>query len=42
MDDVPETFSLSQKAARGILRRAEKRGRGLPTALDRALREIAE
>jgi len=35
--DVPERFYLSAKAAAGILRRAGKRGRALPTALIAAL-----
>jgi 5-methylcytosine-specific restriction endonuclease McrA len=39
---VPERFYLSQKAAAGILRRAAKRGRELPAALESALRELAE
>lgn len=34
---APERFSLSPRAAAGILRRAEKRGRALPPALHRAL-----
>jgi hypothetical protein len=38
---VPERFYLSQKAAAGILRRAEKRGRALPPTLDRALRTLS-
>jgi hypothetical protein len=39
---VPSRFYLSQKAAAGILRRAERRGKNLPPALDRALRELSE
>lgn len=39
--DVHPRFSLSPKAAAGILRRAEKRGRELPPALAKALRELA-
>lgn len=35
-------FSLSARAAEGILRRAAKRGRGLPDALERALRSLAQ
>src|SRR5262245_21109517 len=35
---VPPRFSLSPKACTGILRRAAKRGRSLPTALEQALR----
>ena len=38
---VPLRFFLSAKAARGILRRAEKRGRTLPTRLRQALRAIS-
>jgi hypothetical protein len=40
--EVPRKYYLSPKAARGILRRAEKRGRELPTLLLRALQSIAE
>jgi hypothetical protein len=39
--DVPRKYYLSAKAARGILRRAERRGKDLPEALDRALRQLA-
>lgn len=38
---VPTKFFLSQKACRGILRRAEKRGRELPPALRQALTQAA-
>jgi len=38
--DVPPKYSLSKKAARGILRRAEKRGRELPPTLKVALENI--
>jgi hypothetical protein len=38
---VPPRFFLSPKACAGILRRAEKRGKKLPEALDRALRAAA-
>ena len=38
---VPERFSLSPRAAAGILRRATKRGRTLPPALLAALTELA-
>src|SRR5438093_5151921 len=38
---VPRRFSLSPRAARGILRRATKRGRTLPIALQQAL-EVLE
>ena len=41
-DPVPSRFYLSPKAARGILRRAEKRGRTLPMPLERALRHLAD
>ena len=40
--DVPQRYYLSAKACRGILRRAEKRGKELPEALRRALRAVAE
>lgn len=40
-DDVPSRFYLSPTAAAGILRRADKRGRELPPALARALRDLA-
>ena len=39
---VPERFFLSPKAAAGILRRAEKRGKRVPAPLERALRELSE
>jgi hypothetical protein len=39
--DVPRGYFLSPKACRGILRRAEKRGRELPEALRRALTAVA-
>ena len=38
---VPPRFFLSPKAARGILRRAAKRGRELPPALQAALTALA-
>jgi hypothetical protein len=38
---VPERFFLSPKAAAGILRRAQKRGRALPTPLHTALQVLA-
>lgn len=38
--DVPEKYSLSPKACRGILRRAEKRGKELPDMLKEALTEV--
>jgi hypothetical protein len=34
-------YFLSSKAAAGILRRAEARGKELPTALHRALQQVA-
>lgn len=39
---VPEMFSLSPRAAAGILRRATKRGRTLPASLEAALTVLAE
>lgn len=39
---VPSKFFLSPKAASGILRRAERRGRALPTPLREALSALAE
>ena len=38
---VPQRFFLSARAAKGILRRAQKRGRILPTRLQKALEELA-
>ena len=38
--NAPEKYSLSVKACRGILRRAEKRGKELPSMLKEALMEI--
>ena len=38
--DVPQRFYLSATACRGILRRAEKRGKTLPNALENALRQV--
>jgi hypothetical protein len=38
--DASEKYSLSARAASGILRRASRRGRALPEALEAALREI--
>ena len=40
--DVPQRYFLSATACRGILRRAEKRGKELPAALHAALRSVAE
>jgi len=39
--DLPQRFFLSAKACKGILRRAEKRGKELPTQLRRALEQVA-
>ena len=39
---VPQRFFLSATACRGILRRAEKRGKDLPPSLLRALQQVAE
>jgi len=39
---VPEQFYLSRKACLGILRRATRRGKSLPEALERALRARAD
>lgn len=41
LETVPERFFLSPRAAAGILRRAEKRGRELPRALAEALQALA-
>ena len=38
---IPQRFFLSQKACQGILRRAEKRGKVLPTQLHQALSAVA-
>lgn len=40
--DASEKYLLSARAASGILRRASRRGRALPEALDVALRAIAQ
>jgi hypothetical protein len=40
-DNVPERFTLSPRACRGILARAERRGRALPPELEAALRMVA-
>jgi DNA (cytosine-5)-methyltransferase 1 len=40
-DDVPSKYFLSPRAAAGILRRAEKRGRALPSHLLAALEAVA-
>ena len=39
--DVPRRFYLSAKACKGILRRAEKRGKDLPQQLAAALQAVA-
>ena len=39
--DVPRKYYLSARAARGILRRAERRGKDLPEMLHRALLQVA-
>ena len=39
--DVPRRFFLSATACKGILRRAEKRGKSLPPQLARALQAVA-
>jgi hypothetical protein len=38
--DVPRRFYLSATACRGILRRAEKRGKQLPISLQTALESV--
>ena len=40
--DLPQRYYLSAKACAGILRRAEKRGKELPTSLHRALMQVAQ
>ena len=40
--DLPQRYFLSATACRGILRRAGKRGKALPTQLHRALQAVAE
>ena len=40
--NVPAKYSLSARAAQGILRRAEKRGRTIPATLLAALSAVAE
>jgi hypothetical protein len=39
---IPQRFFLSSKACAGILRRAEKRGKELPPALQTALLSVAQ
>jgi len=41
MANVPEKYYLSQKACRGILRRASERGKVLPEVLQMALERQA-
>ena len=41
-DLIPQRYYLSPKACAGILRRAEKRGKVLPTTLHHALSAAAE
>jgi hypothetical protein len=38
--DLPQRFYLSAKACAGIIRRAEKRGKKLPDALQQALLSV--
>jgi hypothetical protein len=38
---IPQRFFLSSTACAGILRRAEKRGKPLPTQLHHALQAVA-
>jgi hypothetical protein len=40
--DVPQRFFLSSTACQGILRRAERRGKQIPQALEHALRVVAD
>ena len=40
--NVPQRFFLSATACRGILRRAEKRGKELPKQLQQALEQVAQ
>jgi hypothetical protein len=40
--DVPQRYFLSAKACSGILRRAAKRGKGLPQPLLEALKAVAK
>jgi hypothetical protein len=39
--DVPQRYFLSAKACTGILRRAERRGKELPSQLRQALQQVA-
>jgi len=40
--DVPQRYYLSKRACQGILRRAERRGKELPPALQSALLSVAQ
>jgi hypothetical protein len=40
--DIPQRFFLSETACRGILRRAEKRGKKMPQPLHLALQTVAQ
>ena len=40
--DVSERYALSERAAKGILRRANARGKILPENLEKALKEVAK
>jgi hypothetical protein len=40
--DLPQRFFLSATACKGILRRAEKRGKVLPSMLEKALLTVAQ
>jgi hypothetical protein len=40
--DVPQRYFLSATACKGILRRAEKRGKALPAHLQAALENVVE
>ncbi len=42
LENVPRKYYLSPKACRGVLRRAERRGKALPEPLARALAEVAQ
>ena len=41
ISELPQRFFLSATACKGILRRAEKRGKQLPLALEQALQSVA-
>jgi hypothetical protein len=40
--ELPQRFFLSATACKGILRRADKRGKTLPPALEQALQAVAQ